>query len=167
MSETRKLPDILAEALDGNTGHNTETPQTLGDILGEALQLLTVEDQLTAPVVTPSETPSGPLGDVLRTATEQPSTVLVTGAKQEASSTQNSEITVSATSIDGRLAKLKRKLGGTPWVLAIKPKRAGVGRIQRQMRRFSWICQEWPVTTRNLLAWAFPRIQAGAPWVAL
>jgi hypothetical protein len=37
-----------------------------------------------------------------------------------------------------------------------------VGRIQRQMRRFSWICQEWPVTTRDLLAWAFPRIRAGA-----
>jgi hypothetical protein len=36
-----------------------------------------------------------------------------------------------------------------------------VGRIQRQVRRFSWIRQEWPVTTRDLLAWAFPRIQAG------
>jgi hypothetical protein len=71
MSETEKtLGDILKEALGQNTGDNTET---LGDILGAALQLVAVEEQL--PVLTPNETPSEPSGDVLgaalRTATEQ------------------------------------------------------------------------------------------------
>jgi hypothetical protein len=77
-----------------------------------------VEDQLPAPVVTPNETPKAPPGDVLGaalvSAIKQPSAALVTGPKQEASSTQNSERTVKATSIDRRLAKLKSKLGGTP-----------------------------------------------------
>jgi hypothetical protein len=47
-------------------------------------------------------------------AMEQPSTHLVTGPEQDPPLTQNSEITVSTMSIDRRLAKLKRKLGGAP-----------------------------------------------------
>jgi hypothetical protein len=80
----------------------SETEKTLGDILGEALQS----------VRSPGGTPNGSLGDILgaalRTATDQPSTHLVTGAKQVAPSTEN------RTSIDQRLAKLRRKLGGKP-----------------------------------------------------
>jgi hypothetical protein len=107
------LTDILGEALAGNTEDNTE-PGTLGDILGRALQS----------VRTPDGTPEGSLGDILgaalRTATEQPSAVLVTGAKQEPPATQNSGETANAsatgnngktvggpTSIDQRLAKLR------------------------------------------------------------
>jgi hypothetical protein len=61
--------------------------------------------------------PGDVLGAALRTATEQPSTVLRTGAKQETSAAQNSGETVdgpAVSTIDRRLAKLKRKLGGGP-----------------------------------------------------
>jgi hypothetical protein len=115
VSEPRKLTDILGEALGGNTGDNTETPQPLGDVLGAALQLVTVEEQLPTP-------PGDVLGAALRTATEQPSAVLLTGPEQDPLGaalkavpeigTDKTDSAPTVSSIDKRLAKLKRKLGG-------------------------------------------------------
>jgi hypothetical protein len=42
-----------------------------------------------------------------------------------------------------------------------KPLLGRVGRVQRQVRRFMWVCKEWPVTTLELLDRCYPRIRDG------